>query len=119
MKLVVKNKKYPYRTKGRVVSIQKFGGLIELEETKEVGILHISKISPYFISDLSNFLTVGETIRVDVLNKNDQKIELSILNIPHYRNLKTKEEEIFRSLARSLPFWIKGKIREQSEGDLS
>ena len=104
----------PYRTTGKIVSIQQFGALVELDETHEVGILHISKISERFVSDVTKFLTPGERIRVDVVKKTDNRVELSIINIPHYRNIDSEFANEFEILAEQLPVWIdeKNKRRE-------
>lgn len=108
-------KKLPYRTIGKIVSVQQFGALVELEDTHEVGILHISKISERFVSDVQKFLIPGERIRVDVVKKSDNRIELSIIDIPHYRNVDTDFEGEFEILADALPKWVdekKAKGRE-------
>ena len=101
----------PYRTTGKIIAVKTFGALVELTDTKEVGILHISKISERFISDVSKFLTPGTVIRVDVTNKKDDRVELSILDIPHYQNIDANGSEDFELLAEHLPQWIEEKKR--------
>ena len=105
-------KELPYRTIGKVVSIQQFGALVELEETHEVGILHISKISERFVSDVQKFLTPGERIWIDVVKQTADRIELSIIDIPYYRNLDTEFAGEFESLAQALPNWIAEKNKK-------
>lgn len=104
-------KELPYQTLGKIVSVQQFGALVELLDTNEVGILHISKLSERFISDVQKFLVPGEVIRVNVVKKSENRIELSIIDIPHYRNAETKDEKEFAVLAEQLPKWIQEKKR--------
>lgn len=106
-------KKLPYRTYGTVVSVQQFGALVELAQTHEIAILHISKISERFISDVQKFLTPGEIIHVDVVRKTENRIELSIMNIPHYRNKGDENEADFSILATHLPQWMSQKRKEK------
>ncbi|MGL5042870.1 MAG: S1 RNA-binding domain-containing protein [Culicoidibacterales bacterium] len=98
-----------YQTLGKIVKVQQFGALVELIDSNEVGILHISKLSERFISDVEKFLTPGEIIRVDVVKKSKERLELSIIDIPHYRNVDSKMAEEFNVLAQKLPFWIENK----------
>jgi len=98
--------KLPYRTQGKVVSVQQFGALVELVDTHEVGILHISKISERFVPDVEAFVTPNEVILVDVVNRTPGRLELSILDIPHYRNVGGSSEAEFASLAEKLPDWV-------------
>jgi len=88
------------------VSVQQFGALVELEETNEVGILHISKISERFVADVQQFVKVNDIIWVDVINRTPERLELSILDIPHYRNTDEDQAKEFASLAEHLPEWI-------------
>lgn len=105
---------------GKVVSIVNFGALIELEDER-IGLLHISKISDYFIADLNKFLTLDEYIRVRVLNCDDKRVELTIKDVPHYRNLGSAYAEDFEVLARKLPQWIKTsrkpKMKQKLKGE--
>lgn len=108
------SQEFPIRTIGKIVSVQQFGALVELVDTKEVGILHISKISERFISDVQKFLIPGEQIRVDNVNRTNNRIELSIKDIPHYRNLGSSHIEDFDMLVEALPSWIDEKIQKKN-----
>jgi len=105
--------KIPYRTRGKVVSVQAFGALVELLDTHEVGILHISKISERFVSDVKQFVTPNEILIVDVINRTPERLELSILDIPHYRNVEGDAEAEFASLAAQLPTWIANEKKKR------
>lgn len=64
---------------GKVVRLFNFGAFVELEKGLD-GLVHISQISDDRVSDPSEKLTVGETVKVKILNidKEERKIELSI-----------------------------------------
>lgn len=63
---------------GKVTSIAKFGAFVLLPEGKS-GLVHISEIANAFVSDVSEFVQVGQIVKVRVLNVGeDGKINLSI-----------------------------------------
>lgn len=61
---------------GKVVRITDFGAFIELERGGE-GLLHISKISKQRVKNVSDVLSVNQTIDVKVLSVTKDRIELS------------------------------------------
>lgn len=63
---------------GRVTGITKFGAFVALEGGKS-GLVHISEIANKFVSDVNDYLKVGQTVRVRVLSIGEGgKINLSI-----------------------------------------
>ena len=62
---------------GTVRSITKFGAFIALPENR-VGLVHISEIAQSYVSDVREHLKEGQTVRVMVLNRDGNKINLSI-----------------------------------------
>ena len=63
---------------GKVTSIAKFGAFVLLPEGKS-GLVHISEIANAFVSDVSEFVQVGQSVKVRVLNISEEgKINLSI-----------------------------------------
>ena len=63
---------------GKVTSIAKFGAFVLLPEGKS-GLVHISEIANAFVSDVGEFVQVGQSVKVRVLNiSDDGKINLSI-----------------------------------------
>ena len=63
---------------GKVSSIAKFGAFVLLPEGKS-GLVHISEIANAFVSDVSEFVQVGQSVKVRILNvSEDGKINLSI-----------------------------------------
>ena len=77
---------------GKVTSIAKFGAFVLLPEGKS-GLVHISEIANAFVSDVNEFVQVGQSVKVRVLNiSEDGKINLSI---------KRAEEQSAAAPARS------------------
>ncbi len=62
---------------GKVSGITKFGAFIDLPDSK-TGMVHISEVAPTFISEISDYVKVGQTVKVKVLAVNDGKISLSM-----------------------------------------
>lgn len=63
---------------GKITSIAKFGAFVLLPEGKS-GLVHISEIANAFVSDVNEFVQVGQSVKVRVLNiSDDGKINLSI-----------------------------------------
>ena len=63
---------------GKVTSIAKFGAFVLLPEGKS-GLVHISEIANAFVSDVGEFVQVGQSVKVRVLNiSEDGKFNLSI-----------------------------------------
>ncbi|MFH1709759.1 MAG: S1 RNA-binding domain-containing protein [bacterium] len=85
---------------GRVTGIMKFGAFVDLGE-KNVGLIHISQISNTYVTDVSQHLKVGDTVKVRVTGMTkDGKYDLSI------KQLEKREEKKFdrpRSFERREP----------------
>lgn len=62
---------------GKVSGITKFGAFVDLPNGK-TGMVHISEVAPTFINEISDYVKVGQTVKVKVLALNDGKISLSI-----------------------------------------
>ncbi|MCR5167818.1 MAG: S1 RNA-binding domain-containing protein [Oscillospiraceae bacterium] len=63
---------------GKVTGITNFGAFVELEPGT-TGMVHISEVANSYVSEIKDFLTVGQSVKVKVLSVgNDGKISLSI-----------------------------------------
>ena len=63
---------------GTITNVTNFGAFVSIEG-KEEGLVHISEIANEFISDINQFVKIGEKINVKVLARNAKnKLELSI-----------------------------------------
>ncbi len=63
---------------GKVTGITKFGAFVSLAEGKS-GLVHISEIANSFVSDVSQFVQLGQTVKVRILSISPEgKINLSM-----------------------------------------
>ena len=64
--------------KGKVTGVTKFGAFVALE-SGETGLVHISEVADTYVKEVSDFLAVGDEVKVKVINIDDSgKIGLSI-----------------------------------------
>ena len=77
---------------GRVSGITKFGAFVDLPDNK-TGMVHISEVAPTFISEISDYVKVGQTVKVKFLAINDGKISLSMKQaLPKEPHKKTQKQ---------------------------
>ena len=62
---------------GTVKSLTKFGAFVALD-ANTTGLVHISEVAHAYVSDLHEYLTEGQTIKVMVIGLEGGKINLSI-----------------------------------------
>ncbi len=106
---------------GCVTGVENYGIFVTLDEYYS-GLIHISEISNGFVKDINKVADIGETIRVRVLESDDDTfhVKLSIKNLD-YRINKQKLGKIeetehgFQTLALNLPKWIEQKEKEKSK----
>lgn len=99
---------------GLVTGIENYGIFVSLDEYYS-GLIHISEISDDYVRNVNNYVNVGETIRVRVLDTDDDTfhVKLSIKNL-NYRIKRTNSKIVetgtgFAILKKSLSKWIKEK----------
>lgn len=102
--------------KGQVTGIEKYGAFVSLD-SGYTGLIHISEVSNDFVSDIHNFLEIGETIYCQILevNEDDEQLKLSIKNINYKSSSKSKIKESrlgFLPLRNNLDKWISDRISE-------
>lgn len=96
---------------GLVTGIEKYGIFIGLDEYYS-GLIHISEISDGYVRDINNFVNIGETIKVRVLDSDDDSfhVKLSIKNLDYRINRNnSKIQETgsgFEILKNNLNKWI-------------
>lgn len=106
---------------GCVTGIEKYGIFVGLDEFYS-GLIHISEISDGFVKNINDYVNVGETIKVKILDTDDDNyhVKLSIRNI-NYRIRNKKRNKIveigsgFEPLKNHLDGWISMKIDENSK----
>ncbi len=109
---------------GCVTGIEKYGIFVTLDEYYS-GLIHISEITDSFVRDINNFVNIGETIRVRVLDTDDDTfhVKLSIKDL-NYRFNKRKKTHIpetkngFNTLESQLRIWIEDKKNEKKDKTL-
>lgn len=101
--------------KGCVTGIEKYGIFVSLDNYYS-GLIHISEISESFVRNINDYVEIGETINVKILdiNNDDYHVKLSIKDIDYRINKKKKSKIVevgqgFNILANKLPMWIKEK----------
>ncbi len=76
---------------GKVTRVTDFGAFVELKETGETGLVHISQIAHEFVRSVTDFLREGQEISVKVLGRDEKgRLDLSI------KELQEAPEEIPR-----------------------
>lgn len=83
---------------GKVTGIQPYGAFVALDATTQ-GLVHISEITYGFVKSIADHLTVGDIVRVKILDiaDNDEKISLSLRALQE-KPAKRKEQLPRKSL---------------------
>ena len=106
---------------GYVTGIEEYGVFVGLDDYYS-GLIHISEVSNNFVRNINDYVNIGETINVKVVDRDDahHQVKLSIKDIDYRINQKKthKIEETpngFTKLGENLDFWIAEKINEINE----
>ncbi len=109
--------------KGRIVTgcvtgIEKYGIFVGLDEYYS-GLIHISEISDGYVRNINDYVNIGETIKVKVLDSDDDiyHVKLTIKDIDYRMNKKKNHKIIetpngFNGLSNNLDIWINEKYSE-------
>ncbi|RKQ29579.1 S1 domain-containing post-transcriptional regulator GSP13 [Oceanobacillus halophilus] len=62
---------------GKVTGIQPYGAFVALDDETQ-GLVHISEITHGFVKDINDHLTVGDEVKVKVLNVDEEKSKVSL-----------------------------------------
>ncbi len=102
---------------GTVSGISNYGIFVTVD-TDYNGLIHISEISNYFVKNILDYVSIGETILCEVVEVNEEELQLklSIKNInykliPRYGKIKDTKNG-FKPLQMKLPIWMREKLRE-------
>lgn len=107
--------------KGTVTGIEHYGAFVSLKEFYS-GLIHISEISHRFVKDVNDFLKIGDTIFVEILevDKESYHCKLSIKNINYRQKTKPSPKKHiketmhgFRTLEKMLPIWIEENLKNK------
>ena len=110
---------------GKVTGLTKFGAFVNLPEEK-VGMIHISEVSTNYVKDIADFLEKGQTVKVKILNIDENgKISLSLKRVPENAEATKKaadnrEKGERREKKRSAPnVWQGQKSKYSDSKDLT
>jgi len=100
---------------GCVTGVENYGIFVSLDEYYS-GLIHISEISTKFVKDINDYVNIGETIRVKIVEKDEDTchLKLSIKDIDYRVNSKRRNKIIetekgFETLSIKLEDWIEDK----------
>lgn len=103
-----------------VTGITKYGIFVKLEDNY-TGLIHISEISNKFVQDIYENYSIGNIIRVKVLDIDEDKLQvkLSIKRVKVFYRKKIKgiqeKGKGFLPLKNNLDDWISEKIKKMSK----
>ena len=110
--------------RGTVTGIENYGVFLSFDEFYS-GLIHISEVSHGFVKDINDFVKIGETINVEILDVDDESchLKLSIKNINYKIKARNNRQKIvetrhgFRTLAYKLPFWINKSLKKNKKSE--
>jgi general stress protein 13 len=93
----------------KVTSIAGYGAFVAVGEYD--GLIHISEFSDNFVRSIKEFVTVGQEIRLRVLEVDEQnkKVKLSYKQLHKTRGIKCRVPEYkigFQTLGEKLDGWV-------------
>ncbi len=100
--------------RGKITGIQSYGAFVQLDENYN-GLIHISELSDGYVKDIRDFVNIGETVNVKVLqfDSENRQVRLSLKEVSNHtyrpNRLKASDFETahgFDSLEQNLPKWI-------------
>lgn len=109
---------------GQITGVTKYGIFVSLEDNY-VGLIHISEVSDKYVKDLDQKFSVGDLIKVKVLDIDEDKLQvkLSIKKIKSVLKRKRKIEEKgrgFEPLKEKLDMWVNETLKKiEKKQDLS
>lgn len=106
--------------KGCVTGIESYGIFVNFDEYY-TGLVHISEVSNGFVRNINNYVSLGETINVKILDVDEQNfhLKLSIKDIKYKASIRKRKkiEETgsgFDILKNNLDGWISKKLNEMN-----
>ena len=106
---------------GTVTGIETYGVFVSFDEYYS-GLIHISELSHSFVKDVHDFVKIGDSIKVEIIDvdENSSHLKLSIKNIGVEKPVNRKKKRIieetasgFKTLSVKLPIWIEENLKKQ------
>ena len=100
-----------------ITGMTKYGIFVRLEDNYN-GLIHISEISDGFVEDISKLYSIGNIIKVKILDVDEDKLHVKLSMKKANYILKKRNRRIFEKgsgfdlLKESLPMWVEAKISE-------
>ncbi len=110
---------------GTITGIKPYGAFVRVDESTS-GLIHISEISDFYISDVGKFFNKGEKVVVKIIDIDEYgQLRLSLKAIqtnrksaiPTKRDIQAINNVGFASLQEKLPIWINERIKEIHQND--
>lgn len=113
---------------GKVTGIQPYGAFVSLDGYTS-GLIHISEISEGYVKDITQFVTVGETVKVKIIDfdtkTNQARLSLKALHKTRVRNRRRttiiqkaslpEGNPGFRTIRENMPRWIEEAKKNHSK----
>ena len=105
---------------GTVSGITEYGVFVNFDQYYS-GLIHISEISDKFVSDINNYVKIGDKIKTEILSvdNDNNHLKLSIKNV-NYKNISFKRYEKivetprgFKTLNQKLQGWINDYLKNK------
>lgn len=97
--------------RGTVSGITEYGIFVKLDDYYS-GLVHISEISDKFVSNINDYVKIGDNIKVLILDVDDETchLKLSIKSLNYKKNNRNhpiiETTHKFSTLEKKLDFWI-------------
>ena len=103
---------------GKVSAITKFGAFVVFENGKS-GMVHISEVAPTYVKDITEYLQVGQVVKVCVISCDEKgKLSLSIKKVAEAEKEKQQKKEESKSFEDMLSKFMSDSSRKISDLNL-
>ncbi len=112
---------------GKITGIQPYGAFVALDHHVS-GLIHISEISDGFVRDIGSYVTVGETVRVKIIDfdetANQARLSLKAIRRTYNKNKRRPVQGKatlppmktgFGSIAANMDRWIEDALEEMKD----
>ena len=83
---------------GKVSGVTKFGSVVDLPDGT-TGMVHISEVAHTYVSEIDEYVKVGDVVKVKILSSDNGKIALSMKQAipkPENKNPKSKQRKPYK-----------------------
>lgn len=117
---------------GTVTGIQPYGAFIKLDNNEQ-GLIHISEISSYFVKNITQYVSIGQEIKVKVIevleDKKLYRLSLKQVETRYRQNIRSStrnknnkkrfkiplNQQDFSPLENKLQEWIESELKKIGE----